>query len=202
MDSGQQSKKAVMMVIVLAWLLGSSCLHATDESKARRKALDDMFAILDREPTAKAGIPASSRWKHVGEMMALDARNGSRIRLMAWNDKPASRVSYGLAMDSSDASCASDPRIRRFRVRDDWLVFKATCVGGRRVFTPRNASSRNRMAVAVRKEGPLTVESPDGQTAEYDMQGLPLADAMLKVLAFGVETNTESGGVLPFPGLL
>lgn len=90
---------------------------------------------------------------------------------------------YGLMDENLERSCADTGRTDRYKVSGAWFWFKVVCVVGKPVLSPQGAAAKDGMDAAVRRDGTLTIESGKGWTASFDLQGVAVADAVLRVKA-------------------
>jgi hypothetical protein len=184
-------RRRLTLIWVTAMLAAISSLQAAGDKRTAQKALDDAFANLDMLTGADADPPVSSRWRNVAGLMVLVPRSGSDVRLAAWTLKGSLESVFGLADGDPKMPCESAPRTARYKVSGAWLSFDAVCKDGARVLSPHSAWEKRRMYAAVRTGTSLTVESVHGKKAEFDLRGVVLADAGLRVMAAGALVPRE-----------
>lgn len=177
------TRRGLICVLGLVTTLAASVPQALAQNPSPPKALSDVFANLDKVMGDHADDPASSRWTPLGGLMVLAPRSGGRIQLAGWTEKGSTRPAYGLASDNLQGACEDTGRTDRYKVGGTWFSFKVVCVGGKRVLSPQSLAGKNGLYAAVRKGGNLTIESGKGWTADFDLQGAPVADAVLSVKA-------------------
>jgi len=187
------------LIWLAAMLAAISSVQAAVDKRAAQKALDDAFANLDQLTGADADPPASSRWENVSGLKTLTPRNGGDLRLAAWPLEGSLESIFGLADGDPKTPCESAPRTARYKVGRAWLSFDAVCKNGARVLSPHSGWERRRMNAAVRTGTSLIVESVHGQKAEFDLRGVVLADAALRIMAAGalVPREPETSGFRP-----
>lgn len=183
-------------------LAGSASARSGDNRKVPQKALDDAFAELDQVTGDHWDDPVSSRWKAVGHVMALNPLKGNEPRLVAWVNKHSFKAVFGLADGSLEGPCDDAGKQDRYKVGGVWLSFEVACVERMRVLAPKSVAAKNGMEAAVRKSRRLTVESSRGQKYEFDLQGVPVADAVLRVKAAGAAAPANPKMPVYFPGVL
>jgi hypothetical protein len=164
-------------------MLTMSPLHVSAQIHSPQAALSEAFANLDRVMGDHEHDPVSSGWSSKGGLMMLGPRSGSQIQLAVWAEQGSLRGAYGLAEAHPDAPCDNAGRNDRYKVAGTWLSFKAACVEGMRVLSPRSPSAKKAMYAAMRQGKSLTIESPQGWKAEFDLEGLPVADAVIRLKA-------------------
>ncbi|PTR34450.1 hypothetical protein C8J98_102638 [Luteibacter sp. OK325] len=188
---GAPRRRKLTIIWLTATLVATSSLQAAGDKRAAQKALDDAFANLDQLTSADADPPVSSRWKNMGGLMVLAPGNGGDVRLAAWTWKSSLKTVFGLADGDPKAPCESAPRTVRYKVGGAWLSFDVVCKGGTRVLSPHSAREKRSMYAAVRTGTSLTIVSVRGQKAEFDLRGVVLADAVLRVMAAGALVPRE-----------
>jgi hypothetical protein len=191
--------RAILICLVMA---ASASARSGDNRKVLQKALGDAFANLDQVTGDHWDDPVSSRWEAVGDVMALSPIKGNSPRLVAWINERSFKALFGLADGSLEGPCDDAGKQDSYKVGGVWLSFKVACMERMRVLTPKSVAAKNGMEAAVRKNRRLTIESSRGQKYEFDLQGVPVADAVLRVKAAGAAAPVNPKVPGYFPGVL
>ncbi|KJV36791.1 hypothetical protein VI08_03280 [Luteibacter yeojuensis] len=133
-------------------------------------------------PTLAADL-ATQGWDQGRGVYLLPDQHGAQFGLVAYEDRPTHRVSYGFRELPQRANCAAGSigRSAVFDIEGQRLAFRRECINGTFTFVPRSTPTRRAFEGLLASHTVLHMRAPSFFPYTFDLAGLPAVHQALNV---------------------